>query len=110
LALSEKTKTEVENQDISVRDDLYPDRSATDNSLKGTGTISRLPFDLFPRTTYDMSKLYQWKPGDKVRGSFAKGNRGMAGYIRDIESAPDEKSYKSKYIDTFKKVSEELEK
>jgi len=108
--LSDKTKTEVENQDISVREDLYPDRSATDASLKGTGTISRLPFDQFPRTTKDMSDLYQWESGDKVRGSFAKADTGMGGYTRDIQSAPSESSYKSKYIDTFKQVSEELKK
>ena len=108
MPLSDKTKTTVDNQDISVLEDLYPDRSATDNSLKGTGTISRLPFDLFPRTTYDMSELYQWQPGDKVRGSFAKSNVGMGGYIRDIQNAPSESEYKDKYIDTFKKVSDEL--
>ena len=110
MPLSNKTLTKVENQDISVREDLYPDRSATDHSIKGSGTVSRLPLDQFPRTTEDMSKLYQWEPGDKIRGSFAKSDTGMGGYINDILSAPSDKDYKMKLIDTFKQVSEELKK
>ena len=111
MPLSDKTKTIVPLASILVEDDLYPDRSATDNSIKNKGQkVSRLSFDEFPRTTQDMSKLYQWKSGDVIRGSFAKSDTGMGGYIRDIEGAPKESDYKDNYIDTLKVVSEELKK
>jgi len=109
--LSDKTKTIVPLASILMENDLYPDRSATDNSIKNKGQkISRLPLDEFPRTTQDMSKLYQWKPGDVIRGSFAKSNTGMMGYIRDIEGAPNESEYKANYINPYKLVSEKLKK
>ena len=111
MALSEKTKTVVERVTIADKDDLYPDRSATDNTIKDTGTNERIPDDIVPNTTYDMHKLYTWEHGDKIYGSHAKGSKAMEKYRRDINSKyGKEDDYKKNtvYIDTFKRVSDQL--
>jgi hypothetical protein len=113
-AYSDKTKTTATRTSILSAQDLYPDRTATPDStgaypIKETGAVKRLPEE-FSKTTRDVSNLYKWKKGDKVRGTFAKESVGMKGYRRDIESAPDDNKYKPIWLDTTKQISEEFKK
>ena len=114
MALSEKTKTVVASILIADKDDLYPDRSATDNTIKDTGTNPRIPDDIVANTTYDMHKLYTWQHGDKIYGDHAKGSKAMEEYRKDINTSfGKEKNYEKNtvYIDTLnKKVSDQLHK
>ena len=107
MALSDKTKTVVASVVISDKDDLYPDRSATDNTIKDTGSNPRIPHDTVANTTYDMHKLYTWEYGDKIYGDHAKGSKAM-----DINRKyGKEKDYEKNtvYIDTLtKRVSDQL--
>jgi len=107
--LSDRTKTTVASSLKQDKDELYPDRSATDGTIKDTGTSMRLS-DEVPRTTVDMSNIMKWEKGDEVRGTFAREETAMKNYRDDIEGAPDETSYKPLFINTNKLVSEELAK
>jgi hypothetical protein len=121
--LSAKTQSYVATNIISETDDLYPDRQATVvASVRGTtqpfefdkvdtdATVMRLG-DEVPRVSYDMNKLFEWKHGDKVRGTHAKAHVGMKGYRKDINKAyGKESSYKHIYIDTFKPIGPQLKR
>jgi len=59
-----------------------------------------------------MSDMYKWQYNDKLYGSHAKASQGMQNYMDDIKRAwGKEKDYYKNviYVDTFRKVSEQLE-
>ena len=109
MALSKKTKKVVSQRPVTPQQDYYPDRSATDLSIKGD-IVNRLPFSEFPRTTEDMSKMFSWEYGDDdVKGSQAAAHLGGLNYRNDINKAVSEKDqYKNFYVDTFKPIGEQL--
>ena len=109
MALSKETKRTINQRLVKPVNDYYPDRSATDLTIKGESTL-RLPFDDFPRTTEDMSKMFTWSYGDdEISGSDAKNNEYYKEYKKDIEVAVSEKgSYKDLYIDTTKLIGDQL--
>ena len=111
MTLSNETKTVLARTRIKEMDGLYPDRNASDNEITdSTATTWVLP-DSVPRTTADMSLVFKWGKGSAdIRGTHAKANQAMAGYRRDIDSAPDPNDYKPIYYDTFKTLSSEREK
>lgn len=64
-----------------------------------------------PNTAVDMDELERWKPGDEEpKGSFAKAHPGFKRYRNDMNSAPDESTYKHRsiYIDTTKPIGPQL--
>ena len=59
-------------------------------------------------TEDDMDRLFRWKKGQKVYGTFAKSLSFFRNYRRDIENAPNPNTEKSFYVDTFKPIGEQL--
>jgi len=119
--LSDRTKTTIATTLIAEQDDFYPDRSATPDAdgdydiVDGTDTVVRNPRDDVPTTTQDMSNLFKWEKGDRIRGTHAKDSLGMKMYMDDINEAwGNENDYYDGnviYIDTLdkkKRVSEKL--
>ena len=92
--------------DVKNVDDLYPRLSATDLSVKNPNETVRRVDDSVPRTTKDVSAVFKWAKGDKLYGSFAK--QMYKNYRRDIESAPNDKNYKTFLVDTFKPIGPQL--
>jgi len=111
MTLSNETKTTLSRTLVKEMDELYPDRNASDNEItESTATTWVLP-DTVPKTTDDMSLVFKWTKGSAdIKGTHAKANQAMAGYRRDIESAPDQNDYKPIYYDTFKTISSEIKK
>jgi len=109
MAYSTKTRTIIQRIAVSYDDDLYPDRTATDATIKGSGTASRLP-ETVPTTTRDMSKMFKWEHGTKLYGTYAKMHIGGKSYRRDINrDFGKQDDYKDIYLDTFKPISEGYE-
>ena len=114
MPLSIKTKTALSQRVILAREDLFPDREATPSGtstydIRDVGaTVARLP-DEIPSTTKDMSALYKWKCGDDLYGTHAKSSPALKRYRQDINR---EHGFEREdiYVDTFKLVSEELER
>jgi len=108
LALSEKTKTAISGANVVEEQicDFAFDPGAT--------PVYRLS-DEVPKTSDDMTNLFMWQHGDKVKGTHAKDHEGMKEYINDINKAfGKEAKYEENviYIDTLsprKSVSEQLE-
>jgi hypothetical protein len=108
MALSNKTTTVIASIRVREDEDLYPDRSATTGEIRvNASTVMRL-VDV-PRTTEDMSEMFQWKPGDKIYGTVAKNSVWGKQYRRDINRAIG-KEYKAFYVDPLKPVKKQLEK
>ena len=105
MNFSNKTKKAVTRQSITPQRELYPDRSATDLSIKGD-TVLRLPFDLFPRTTSDISVIMKWRHKDgEIRGTHAKADKALQRFRDDINKAwGKEKNYKYYFIDTLSPI------
>lgn len=110
--LSEKSKTPVPGKQVRDVDDYYPDvQPATPLEDKDTGSNYRLDTDQVPTTRVDMHGLFTWEYGDGVYGNTANSHQGMYNYRRDIERAYGKQGeYKDKYLDTFKKISDELDR
>ena len=109
MAFSNRTKTAIATTLIAPEDDLYPDRSLSDRSITTGTPIPRLP-DTVPRTSEDMSNLYQWKHGDTLHGTFAKDSPGMKAYRDDINRDwGTESDYKPFYVDTTKPLKKQLD-
>jgi hypothetical protein len=108
MALSNKTTTVIASIRIREDEDLYPDRSATTGEIRvNASTVMRLVG--VPRSTEDMSEMFQWEPGDKVYGTVAKNSAWGKQYRRDINRAIG-KEYKTFYVDPLKPVKKQLEK
>ena len=117
---SSETTASIPRTSIRDVDDLYPDYQATLTSGGGaepgvyekrdTGSTPRLGEEV-PKTTYDMSKAYTWKPGETLRGAKAKNSVQMSEYIKDMNKAAGaENSYKHIFIDTFAPIGPQTEK
>ena len=107
--LSRRTKSSIASVLIAPENDYYPDRALSDRSVTTGTPIPRLPRDIVPTTSDDMSNLYQWKPGDaEPAGKFAKDSPGMKAYRNDMDNAPDPADYKPLYIDTTKPLEDQL--
>ena len=103
--LSTRTKSVIASALVAPEDDVYPDRSATDVSIKTGDAIMRN--NVWP-TSKDMNKLFEWKKGQEVRGTHAKEHAGMKGYRKDIDGAPKESDYKPFFVDTLKPIGDQL--
>jgi len=109
MAFSKETKTQYNRRLVRPQNDYYPDRDPSDLSIVGD-PVYRLPFDEFPRTTEDMSKMFTWHYGDgEIYGTQAKNSSYFKEYKADIEKAHSEKGkYKDLYIDTTKPIAPQL--
>lgn len=105
MNFSNKTKKVIIRRSIQPNQDLYPDRSATDLTIKGDATL-RLPLSEVPKTTEDVSKIMKWKHKDgEVKGTHAKEDKALQRYRDDINKAwGNEKNYKYYFIDTMSPV------
>lgn len=67
-----------------------------------------------PSTTDDMERLAEWEYGDELYGTFSQSLDGWNRYIEDMIKAQgaEDDYYNGNviYVNTFKKVSEELDK
>jgi len=99
---STKTKRQIVRQLKSPTQDLYPDRSATDLTVKGD-SVYRLPFDEVPRTTYDVSMAMKWRHKDgKLYGTHVNNDIAIQDYVNDINTAwGKEDTVKYYFINTF---------
>lgn len=106
MAWDTKTLTVVATQWVTESQELYPHATvfSTHNAtLADTipATVLRLT-DEAPRTSEDMSNMYKWEHGKKVRGTHAKEDEALERYRTDINKAyGKEGDYKDIYIDTF---------
>ena len=113
---SNESRTVVPRKVVREVDDLYPDRVATPTSAgvfpirDSNATAGRL--EEVPKVSFDMNKLFTWEHGnEEIRGTHAKEHKGMKNYIKDIEQAyGTEGQYKHIYIDTFRPITQQLEK
>lgn len=112
MTLSQRTLSTIATSHVLNQNETFPDRTlytASENAVKidTTSGVLRVDTSVVPRTSEDMSKLYKWKKGArKLYGTHAtKEETGMNQYIKDIESAPNERDYIPVYIDTFKPIA-----
>lgn len=102
-----KTLTQITQTVIYSKDDLYPDLQATPNddgtySIRDNGaTVARLS-DEVPSTAKDISAAFQWQPGDKLYGTFAKKVPALKEYRADMIRAKD-KEVEDFFVDTLSK-------
>lgn len=116
---SVKTRTTIPRVLVPDINDFFPDRVATpaaDGSFpkRNTGTSTwRLPEEEVPRTTIDMSYLFQWRHGDILYGNQHREHTMFKGHVKDIEKAwGNEFDYLDVYIDTlsYEPVDDQLAK
>jgi hypothetical protein len=113
LAWDTKTLTVVASIWVQQDQELYPmatvfsDHNATLADLI-PATVLRLS-DEVPRTSEDMSKMFKWEHGQKVKGTHAKEDEAFKRYRNDINKAyGNEDDYKTFFVDTFRPVTEQL--
>jgi len=85
---------------------------AHDNGATPVYRLSNDESNGVPKTSLDMSKLYEWVHGQTLYGTEAKENAAMQEYIKDINEAyGNESKYNNNmiFINTEKLVSEQLE-
>ena len=106
MAWDAKTLTVVASIWVQQDQELYPhatvfsDHNATLADLI-PATVLRLS-DEVPRTSEDMSNMFKWEPGKKVKGTHAKENEAFKRYRNDINKAKNQQeSYKDFYINTL---------
>lgn len=113
MAWDTKTLTVVASQWVTEANEVFnhatvfSEHNATLADLI-PATVLRLSEEV-PRTSEDMSKMFKWEHGQKVRGTHAKEDEAFKRYRNDINKAyGQEDSYKDFYVDTFRPVTEQL--
>uniref|UniRef100_A0A6H1ZLV4 Uncharacterized protein n=1 Tax=viral metagenome TaxID=1070528 RepID=A0A6H1ZLV4_9ZZZZ len=108
MPISERTKTTISGAN-KIEEQL-----CTFAFDPGATAVYRISEDEVPRTSADITKLFEWEFGDTVRGTHAKEHEGMKRYRKDIDSAYGKESDYDKnmiFVDTISEknlVSDQL--
>ena len=109
MPLSDRTKTTLSGAN-KIEEQICD--FAYDPGATPVYRLSNDENDGVPKTSDDMTRLYEWEHGDLIYGTHAKENEAMQEYINDINRAwGRESDYDNNmiFVDTNKPVGEQLE-